>query len=199
MLKWILSFFRKPKPNCDLANQKERKKSMQTSTCQKTGECRIPDRATLPASLYQQLADFVVSLPTKEGHLVTVLHKAQSLFGYLPREVQEFVADQMDVSLAKVYGVVSFYTFFTMVPKGKYPISICMGTACFVKGAEKVVDAFKNQLDVSVGEVTKDGKFSIDCLRCVGACALAPVVMVGEKVYAHVTPDQVKNIIADFD
>jgi len=171
---------------------------MQTSKCQKSGECRIPDRATLPATLYKKLSDFLATLPTKEGHLVTVLHKAQSLFGYLPKEVQEFVADQMEVSLAQVYGVVSFYTFFTMIPKGKHPISVCMGTACFVKGADKVVDALKKQLGVEVSEVTKDGKFSIDCLRCVGACALAPVVLVGEKVYANITPDQVKDIIADF-
>jgi NADP-reducing hydrogenase subunit HndA len=105
----------------------------------------------------------------------------------------------MEVSLAKVYGVVSFYTFFTQIPKGKYPIAICMGTACFVVGADKVVEAFKQALGgVEVSEVTPDGKFSIDCLRCVGACALAPVVMVGEKVYGKVTPDQVKDIIADF-
>jgi NADP-reducing hydrogenase subunit HndA len=168
------------------------------STCQLTGDCRLPDRTTLPEKLYKELADFVASLPTKEGHLVTVLHKAQHLFGYLPKEVQQFVADQMDVSLAKVYGVVSFYTFFTMVPKGKYPISICMGTACFVKGAQKVVDAFLDTLNVEVGEVTPDGKFSVDVLRCVGACALAPILTVGEKVYAHVTPDQVKSIIAEY-
>jgi NADP-reducing hydrogenase subunit HndA len=85
-----------------------------------------------------------------------------------------------------------------MIPKGKYPISVCMGTACFVTGADKVVDALKKQLKVEVSEVTADGKFSIDCLRCVGACALAPVVMVGEKVYGHVKADQVKDIIADF-
>lgn len=172
---------------------------MQTgSTCQLTGECRIPDRSTLPGTLYRELEEFIASLPTKEGHLVTVLHKAQHLFGYLPKEVQQFVADYMDVSLAKVYGVVSFYTFFTMVPKGKYPVSICMGTACFVKGAQKVVDAFLETLNVKVGEVTSDGKFSVDVLRCVGACALAPILTVGEKVYAHVTPAQVKDIIAEY-
>jgi NADP-reducing hydrogenase subunit HndA len=152
----------------------------------------------LPGTLYRELEEFIGKLPTKEGHLVTTLHKAQSLFGYLPKEVQQFVADYMGVSLAKVYGVVSFYTFFTMVPKGKYPISICMGTACYVKNAEKVVDAFKEALDVEIGEVTPDGKFSIDVLRCVGACALAPILTVGEKVYAHVSPDQVKNIIAEY-
>lgn len=168
------------------------------STCQFTGDCRIPDRATLPGKLYKELEDFIASLPTKEGHLVTVLHKAQHLFGYLPKEVQQFVADYMEVSLAKVYGVVSFYTFFTMVPKGKYPISICMGTACFVKGAQKVVDAFLDTLNVEVGEVTPDGKFSVDVLRCVGACALAPILTVGEKVYAHVSADQVKSIIAEY-
>jgi NADP-reducing hydrogenase subunit HndA len=168
------------------------------STCQLTGECRIPDRATLPGTLYRELEEFIDNLPTKEGHLVTALHKAQSLFGYLPKEVQQFVADYMGVSLAKVYGVVSFYTFFTMVPKGKYPISICMGTACFVVGAEKVVHAFKEALGVEIGEVTPDGKFSIDVLRCVGACALAPILTVGEKVYAHVKPDQVKDIIAEY-
>ncbi len=172
---------------------------MQTSTCQNSGDCKIPDRATLPRDLYRKLADFVAALPQKEGHMVTVLHKAQSLFGYLPREVQEFVAQQMGEPLAKVYGVVSFYTFFTMVPKGKYPISICMGTACFVLGAENVVESFQKVLgNIEVGEVTHDGKFSIDCLRCVGACALAPVVMIGEKVYAKVTPDMVKGIISDF-
>lgn len=168
------------------------------SSCAQKTQQQTMGKYTLPANLYCELDEFIDSLPTKEGHLVTVLHKAQSIFGYLPEEVQEYVAEAMNVPVVHVFGVVSFYTFFTMVPKGKHPISVCMGTACFVKGADKVTDAFKQQLGVAVSEVTKDGKFSIDCLRCVGACALAPVVMIGEKVYANVTPDQVKNIIADF-
>jgi len=172
---------------------------MQTgSTCQFTGGCSLPPRNKLPEALTRELEEFVNSLPTKEGHLVTALHKAQSIFGYLPMEVQQTVAQLMGTSLAQVYGVVSFYTYFTMVPKGKFPISICNGTACFVKGSEKVIHAFKEQLGVEVGEVTKDGKFSIDVLRCVGACALAPVLTVHDKVFAHVTPDQVKDIIAEF-
>ena len=171
---------------------------MQDSPCQAFGGCRIPDNARLPGPLYQEVEQFIKALPEKRGHLVTVLHKAQSTFGYLPREVQEFVADQMNVSLAHVYGVVSFYTYFTMVPKGKYPISVCMGTACFVKGADRIVNSLKEQLKIEVGEVTPDGKFSIDTLRCVGGCALAPIVMVGEKVYGNVTPGQVKKILADF-
>lgn len=155
-------------------------------------------KVSLPENLCRELDQFIEKLPTKEGHLVTVLHKAQHLFGYLPKEVQQYVADKMGVPVSKVYGVVSFYTFFTMVPKGKFPVSICMGTACFVKGADKVVDAFKQALKVEVGEVTPDGKFSIDLLRCVGACALAPVLTVGEKVFPNVKPDQVKAIVAQF-
>lgn len=147
---------------------------------------------------YQELETFIEALPEKRGHLVTVLHKAQSLFGYLPREVQQFVASQMGESLATVYGVVSFYTFFTMVPRGKYPISVCMGTACFVKDAETVVDTFKKELNIEIGEVSKDGLFSIDTVRCIGACGLAPIIQVGEKVFGNVTPSQVTEIIAEF-
>lgn len=171
---------------------------MQNSTCQAMGGCRLPENAHLPGPLYHEVQNFVKSLPEKRGHLVTVLHKAQSTFGYLPIEVQQFVADQMDVPLAQVYGVVSFYTYFTMVPKGKYPISVCTGTACFVKGADKIVNALKEQLKIEVGEVTPDGKFSIDTLRCVGGCALAPVVMIGERVFGNVTPGQVKSMLAEF-
>ena len=101
--------------------------------------------------------------------------------------------------VAQVYGIVSFYSFFTMQPKGEHPISICLGTACYVRGAEKVLDEFKRQLNINVGETTKDGKFSLNCLRCVGACGLAPVVMVGDKVYGRLTPDNVKDIIAEYN
>lgn len=132
------------------------------------------------------------------GELINVLHKVQGTFGYLPAEVQEVVADELDVPVAKVYGVVTFYSYFTMIPKGKHPISICTGTACYVRGAEKVLDEFKKELDVEVGETTEDGKFSISCLRCVGACGLAPVVMVGEKTYGRVAPEMVKDIIEEY-
>jgi len=133
-----------------------------------------------------------------KGELINVLHKAQHLFGYLPAEVQEVIANELNTSVAHVYGVVTFYSFFTMIPKGEHPISICMGTACYVRGAEKVLDEFKRLLDVKVGETTADGKFSLSCLRCVGACGLAPVVMVGEKVYGRVAPDGVKDIVAEY-
>ena len=132
------------------------------------------------------------------GELINVLHGAQEMFGYLPAEVQEVVAQELNVSVAHVYGVVTFYSFFSMLPKGQHPISICMGTACYVRGAERVLDEFKRQLDVKVGETTPDGKFSLSCLRCVGACGLAPVVMIGEKVYGRVSPDDVKKIVGEY-
>ncbi|MFN8241917.1 MAG: NADH-quinone oxidoreductase subunit NuoE [Bacteroidales bacterium] len=131
--------------------------------------------------------------------LINVLHKCQEHFGYLPAEVQEVVSSELCVPVAKVYGVVTFYSFFTMIPKGKHPISICMGTACYVRGAEKVLDEFKKELNIQVGQVTADGKFSLSSLRCVGACGLAPVVLVGEKTYGRVAPDDVKGILKEYE
>jgi NADP-reducing hydrogenase subunit HndA len=131
--------------------------------------------------------------------LINVLHKSQEHFGYLPAEVQEVIAERLNVSVAKVYGVVTFYSFFTMTPHGKHPISICMGTACYVRGAEKVLDEFRKELGIQVGQTTADGKFSLSSLRCVGACGLAPVVLVGEKTYGRVAPDDVKNILKEYE
>lgn len=131
--------------------------------------------------------------------LINVLHKTQEHFGYLPAEVQEVIADKMNISTARVYGVVTFYSFFTMTPKGKHPISICMGTACYVRGAEKVLDEFRKELAIQVGQTTGDGKFSLSSLRCVGACGLAPVVLVGEKTYGRVAPDDVKAILKEYE
>lgn len=134
----------------------------------------------------------------KEGELINVLHQVQGKLGYLPAEVQEIIANELKTSVAKVYGVVTFYSFFTMIPQGEHPISICMGTACYVRGAEQVLAEFKRKLNIEVGQTTPDGKFSLSCLRCVGACGLAPVVQVGEKVYGRVSPQQVKEIIAEY-
>ncbi len=147
----------------------------------------------------QQLKDVCKSFNNEEGELINVLHKAQGIFGYLPAEVQEVVARQLKISVAKVYGVVTFYSFFTMVPRGRYPISVCTGTACYVRGAEKVLDEFKRLIKVPVGETTPDGKFSIAGLRCVGACGLAPVVLIGDKTYGRVAPDGVRKILKEYD
>ncbi|MBS2100171.1 NADH-quinone oxidoreductase subunit NuoE family protein [Carboxylicivirga linearis] len=152
----------------------------------------------LPAAKVDELKEVCKKFDNDGGELINVLHAAQEMFGYLPAEVQELVANELNVSVAHVYGVVTFYSFFSMIPKGKHPISICMGTACYVRGAEKVLDEFKKHLDVKVGETTDDGKFSISCLRCVGACGLAPVVTVGERVYGRVAPEDVKGIIEEY-
>lgn len=133
-----------------------------------------------------------------ESELINVLHSVQGKLGYLPAEVQEIVATELKMSVAKIYGVVSFYSFFTMTPHGEYPISICMGTACYVRGAEQVLAEIKHRLSIDVGQTTPDGKFSLSSLRCVGACGLAPVVLVGEKVYGRVSPQQVKDIIEEY-
>ena len=146
---------------------------------------------------YAELKKFIDSLPTQKGELIRVLHRAQGIFGYLPREVQVFVAREMEVPVSKVYGVVSFYSYFTMKPKGKYEISVCMGTACYVRGAESVLEELRKKFGIEPGETTEDGKFSLRSLRCVGACGLAPVMMVGDKVYGRVTPDMVDTILAE--
>jgi NADP-reducing hydrogenase subunit HndA len=145
-----------------------------------------------------KIREICKSFNNEGGELINVLHKVQGTFGYLPAEVQEAVAHELKVPVAKVYGVVTFYSFFTMLPKGKNPISICTGTACYVRGAEKVLEEFKKELKIEVGETTPDGKFSISCLRCVGACGLAPVVMVGDKTFGRVAPEMVKDILGNY-
>ncbi len=156
------------------------------------------DTIKLDRRLLEQLDEYIDSLPSTKGELIRVLHKAQEIFGYLPAELQQHIAKKLGVSTAKIFGVVSFYSYFSMIPKGEHPISVCMGTACYVRGAEKVRDEFLKQLNIKEGETTEDGKFSVDCLRCVGACGLAPVVLVGEKVYGRVEAKDVKKILDEY-
>lgn len=146
----------------------------------------------------QIIKDSCREFGNRESELINVLHTVQGKLGYLPAEVQEVIALELNMSVAKVYGVVTFYSYFTMIPQGQHPISICMGTACYVRGAEQVLAELKRRLKIDVGQTTADGKFSISCLRCVGACGLAPVVMVGDKVYGRVSPQQVKEIIEEY-
>jgi len=147
----------------------------------------------------KKIKEICESFNNDPQELINVLHKCQEHFGYLPAEVQEVISDELTVPVAKIYGVITFYSFFTMTPKGKHPISICMGTACYVRGAEKVLDEFKKELNLQVGQTSPDGKFSLSSLRCVGACGLAPVVMVGDKTYGRVAPDDVRNILKEYE
>lgn len=130
-----------------------------------------------------------------QGALIPVLHEAQEIYGYLPIEVQAIIAEGLGVSLAEVYGVVTFYAQFSLNPKGQYEIGVCLGTACYVKGSGDILEKFKQILGIDVGECTPDGKFSLTATRCVGACGLAPVVTVNEDVYGRLTVDDVQGIL----
>lgn len=147
---------------------------------------------------FKILEEFIIALPNKKGALIEVLHKAQGLFGYLPVEVQAFVAEKLNIPVSKVYGVVTFYSYFTIKPRGEFVVNVCMGTACFVRGSGDVLLEFQKKLQVKTGETTGDGRFTLSSLRCVGACGLAPVVTINDKVYGHVTVDQVDKILAEY-
>lgn len=152
----------------------------------------------LPQELFVELENYISTLEDKKGNLIHVLHKAQHIFGFLPQEVMLFVARKLEIPAADVFGVVSFYSYFTTKPVGKHLVNVCMGTACFVKGADKILDEFKKQLGVSTGETTADKQFTLKDVRCVGACGLAPIVLVGEKVYGRITHADVTGILADY-
>lgn len=136
--------------------------------------------------LYQHLQEVIDEKKKLRDPLIEVLHKAQEIFGYLPPEVQQFVSTGLGVPLNKVYGVVTFYNFFSMIPRGKYLVNVCMGTACYVKGADRLVRMLEDELGIPMGETTPDGKFTLTAVRCVGACSLAPVLLIGEETYGRI-------------
>ena len=149
--------------------------------------------------LFDELDTLIQNLPVAdESSLIYVLKEAQGIFGYLPKEVQLHIADKLGVPYSKVYGVVSFYSYFSTNPVGEHKISVCLGTVCFVKGSDKLMAEFEKELNINAGETTSDLKFTLDGLRCVGACGLAPVVVVDGKVYGLCTPDQVTNILDEY-
>ena len=141
---------------------------------------------------------FIKEQDAQEEALISILHKAQEIFGFLPSELQLYVARKLNIPAAKVYGVVSFYSYFTQEKRGEFTISVCLGTACFVKGIKKVMHEFSEQLGIKSGGSTLDGLFSLKDVRCIGACGLAPVVMINDKVYGHVKPGDVSKIIAEY-
>ncbi|MBQ1223143.1 MAG: NAD(P)H-dependent oxidoreductase subunit E [Oscillospiraceae bacterium] len=145
-----------------------------------------------------ELKALIESYKDVPGALVQVLQKAQLIYGYLPLEVQITIAEGLDVSLEEVYGVVTFYSFFSTVPKGKYRISVCLGTACYVKGSQDLLDELEKQLGIKSGSITADGKYSLDACRCVGACGLAPVLMVNDDVYGKLLPADIAGVLAKY-
>ncbi len=145
--------------------------------------------------LYKQLDQVIDAYRGKPDCLIQVLHKAQQVFGYLPKEVQKRVAEGLGVSLNEVYGVATFYSFFSLQPKGKHQVNVCQGTACYVRGSSKVLARIEKELGVGPGETTADGNFSVEVVRCLGACGLGPVMTVDEDVHARLKPDKVPSIL----
>lgn len=146
----------------------------------------------------EKLMAVIESHKGEEGAVIPVLHEAQNIYGYLPIEVQEMISEGLDVPLAEIYGIVTFYTQFSLNPKGKYKIGICLGTACYVKGSGDILDKVKEILGIEVGECTPDGLFSIDATRCIGACGLAPVMTINDDVYGRLVVDDVEGILAKY-
>lgn len=160
-------------------------------------KCAVPFAGT--AEQEARLRKIIAEHKDEKGALMPILQKAQEIYGYLPIEVQTIIAEEMEIPLEKVYGVVTFYAQFTTNPKGKYKISVCLGTACYVKGSGDIYNKLQEKLGIESGGITPDGKFSLDACRCIGACGLAPVLTVNEDVYGRLTVDDVDKILAKYN
>ena len=147
----------------------------------------------------EQLKQVIADHKGQKGAVIPVLHEAQAIYGYLPIEVQEMISEGLNVPLAEIYGIVTFYAQFSLNPKGRYQIGVCLGTACYVKGSGDILNKVKELLDVEVGECTADGKFSLDATRCIGACGLAPVMTINDDVYGRLVVDQVADILKKYE
>ena len=158
--------------------------------------CKIPFSGTEEQE--KQLRAVIDAHKEQQGALMPVLQEAQNIYGYLPIEVQRMIAEGLNVPLEEVYGVVSFYAQFSLNPKGKYNIGVCLGTACYVKGSQEVYDKVSEVLNIKGGEVTDDGLFSLEATRCIGCCGLAPVMTVGDDVYGKLTADMIPDIIKKY-
>ena len=156
----------------------------------------VPFKGTVEQE--KQLFDLIADHKSVQGALMPVLQQAQDIYGYLPVEVQRMIAEGLGIPLEEVYGVVTFYGQFSLNPKGKYRISVCMGTACYVKGAGLVLERIVEKLNIKSGEVTPDGKFSLDATRCLGACGLAPIMTINEDIYGCVVPAAVDGILEKY-
>ena len=150
----------------------------------------------MPNDLYKRLKEVIEEKKNVRNPLIEILRSAQEIFGYLPMEVQEFIAQELNIPVNQIYGVVTFYNFFTMTPHGKYNLNVCLGTACFVKGASHLVQMLSDELGIQMGETTKDGLFTMSAVRCVGACSLAPVFVIGEDTYGRIdSKDKIAEIL----
>ncbi|MCH5315595.1 MAG: NAD(P)H-dependent oxidoreductase subunit E [Eubacterium sp.] len=147
----------------------------------------------------QKLKEIIDANKHDKSRVMAVMQEAQDIYGYLPIEVQKMIAEGMNVPLEKIYGVATFYAQFSLTPKGKYNISVCMGTACYVKGSQSLLDALSEKLGIGIDECTPDGKFSLEACRCIGACGLGPVLTVNDEVYGKLTADDIPGILAKYN
>jgi NADH:ubiquinone oxidoreductase subunit E len=146
-----------------------------------------------------KLLEVIAKYKGQKGALMPIMQEAQEIYGYLPYQVQKIISDETGIPIEKIYGVATFYAQFSMSPKGKYVVSMCLGTACYVKGAGAILEEIEKVLKIEDGGCTPDGKFSLEVCRCVGACGLAPVMIVGGDVYGKMTPDRVADILAKYE
>ena len=161
--------------------------------CKKT---TVPFRGTKEQE--EKLMAVIAELKDQPGSLMPIMQKAQDIYGYLPIEVQTMISDATGIPMEKIYGIATFYAQFALAPKGEFRISVCLGTACYVKGSQAVYDRLSRELGIGEGECTSDGKFSLESCRCVGACGLAPVMMINDDVYGRLTPDMIPGILAKY-
>lgn len=151
------------------------------------------------SALFVELDAVIAKYKDQEGSLIQVLHAAQEIFGYLPNDVQQAIAKGLGKSISEISGVVSFYSFFSTTPRGKHIINVCLGTACYVRGADKIIARIKELLKIDIGGTTSDRLFTFQVSRCIGACGLAPAVMIDDTVYKHVTPELIETILNSYD
>ena len=156
--------------------------------CEGCNGCKIDEKLEKIAKKYKNV----------EGGIISALHEVQDTYGYISSTAQKYLSKEFNVPMSEIYGIITFYSRFSLVPKGKYNIQVCMGTACYVKGSEKVLNRFKEKLGIKEGETTSDGKFSIESVRCIGACGLAPAIVINEEVYGKMDEKKVDELIEKY-
>lgn len=169
---------------------------MRVSGCNCNCGCGVNNAAN--EEMIKKARTIIDSKKNMAGPLIPVLHGIQDEFGYLPEEILKIVSEELSVSLSEIYGVATFYSFFSLEPKGEYIIRVCIGTACYVKGAQKILDKLSDDLGVEVGKTSEDGKFTLEGCRCIGACGLAPVITVNDKVYGRLAVEDIDDIIKEY-
>lgn len=160
--------------------------------------CHCPDHTIKSSERMVKISEIIEQFKDMKGALIPVLHEVQDIYGYLPKEILEFVSEQMDLPMTEIYGVATFYSFFSLEPKGEYVIRVCLGTACYIKGSQGILDQLCQELNVKVQGTTTDNRFTLDATRCLGACGLAPVITIGDKVYGRLSKNDIPKILKEY-